>query len=80
MNIIIAIILILVVIGADYILYKKISSLIPKEPVVQAAPVIRDTTDDHVSNSEQRYMEGIENVLNYDVDTMRKYLRGEDEA
>lgn len=81
MNIIFLIILILTIVCADFILYKKLSSLIPKQAPVQSRPSREEeATDNRATYSEQRYMEGIENVLNYDVDTMKKHLRGEDEA
>lgn len=79
MMILIAIILIIAIVGADYIMYLKLSALIPKDK--PAAPAKKEEhTDNRASNAEQRYMEGIENVLNYDADTMKKYLRGEDEG
>lgn len=79
MNIILTLILIFVILGSDWYMFKKLREMIPSEKPAEA-PKKAEQTDNHASNAEQRYMEGIENVLNYDVDTMRKHLRGEDEA
>ena len=44
-----------------------------EQPKSEASP------DDKASNAERLYLEGIQSVLTYDIDTVRKYFRGDDE-
>ena len=80
-------ILILVVLASDYVLYRLLCKKLerkPEQPAVQSKPSVPKKADDadvdnKASNAERLYLEGLQSILSYDVDTMKKYLRGVDE-
>lgn len=60
---------------------KTIKSMMKYEDKKPEKIVAReDTPDDKASNAERLYMEGMQNVLTFDVDTMKKYLRGDEDG
>jgi len=79
MNIILAIIIILSIFVSDYIFFKKITEHLYREPAPkkeQPKKIEKDETPDNkASNAERLYMEGIQNVLTYNLDTAMKYLK-----
>lgn len=50
----------------------------PNEPVYNA-PAPATEVDDKATNAERLYMEGIQSIFSYDVNTMKQYLKGVDE-
>ena len=75
---IIAAIIIFAIVASDYITYRLISKKIPVkvEPSQKQSEKKPETPDDKASNAERLYMEGIQNVLSYDLDIMKQYLKG----
>ena len=39
-----------------------------------------ESPDNKATNAERLFQEGIQSVLTYDIDTVRKYYRGDDES
>ena len=48
----------------------------PVQPVVPAREVTPEV-DDKATNAERLYMEGIQSIFSYDVNTMKQYLKGD---
>ena len=88
MDIIIAILATLAAIAACVSVYfnfqniKAIKSMMaPREEKKPEKKVEKEmSVDDKASNAERLFNEGMQNVLSFDVDTMKKYLRGDEDG
>ena len=81
MNILLSILL-LVCVCLNVFLTVKLNQLL-KELHANSVPEVKDskpkekaTADDKATVAEQRYIDGIQNVLSYDVNIAKEYLRG----
>lgn len=78
--IICTIILIAAFAGIHYYTYRKLCKRIDERRGNSPAAVSNkapETPDDKASNAERLYMEGIQSVLTFDVETAKKFYRGE---